>query len=160
MGIEEAKECCIVLNRSRVCCCYKLGMPGNMVKKAIEWSGYISIESVIIFYDNSSSIFITKNQAMHGITNHMDIKFHFLKDLVADGSIKLEFWSTNLQLADICTTALPNQKFIHLRSMLRMKCLNSREDVVDRSELSHFDPREGRDKGLEKAAKRDGIAPS
>lgn len=66
---------------------------------------------------------------MYGRTKHMDIKYHFFRDLVTEGSIKLEFCSTRHHLADICTKALSNQKFLQLRSVLGKKGRSSRKDV-------------------------------
>lgn len=56
-----------------------------------------------IYYDNLSTIAITKNLVFHNHTKHLDIKYHFISDYVEKGEIEIEFFTTNDQLADIFT---------------------------------------------------------
>lgn len=60
-----------------------------------------------IFCDNKATIAMTKNPAFHSRTKHIDIRYHFIRDLVASGSIMLKHCGTNEQVADILTKALP-----------------------------------------------------
>jgi hypothetical protein len=39
-------------------------------------------EPIMIFFDNISSISISKNQVMHSKTKHILIKFHFLGNML------------------------------------------------------------------------------
>lgn len=75
-----------------------------------------------IFCDNQSTIAITKNPAMHGRTKHIDIRFHFIRDLVADGEIILKYCSTHDQLADVFTKSLPSEK--HSKFTLQLGVCN------------------------------------
>ena len=59
-----------------------------------------------LFCDNLSAINISKNPIQHSRTKHIDIRHHFIKDLVEDKVITLEHVATELQLADIFTKAL------------------------------------------------------
>jgi hypothetical protein len=36
---------------------------------------------MIIFYGNNSTIKLSKNPVLHGRRNHIEVKFHFLRDL-------------------------------------------------------------------------------
>ena len=59
-----------------------------------------------IFCDNLSAINISKNPVLHSRTKHIDIRHHFIRDLVEDKIISLEHVATEKQLSDIYTKAL------------------------------------------------------
>ena len=73
---------------------------------------------IIIKYDNSSAINTSKNPIQHSRTKHIDIRYHFLKDQVAQNVVKLEFISTADQVADIFTKPLARDIFERLRTLL------------------------------------------
>ena len=68
--------------------------------------------------DNTSAINISKNSVMHSRTKHIAIQYHFLKEKVAEGEVKLEFISTSEQVADIFTKPLPKEVFEYLQKKL------------------------------------------
>jgi len=51
-------------------------------------------EPIPIFCDNTSAISISKNPIMHSKTKHIPIKYHFVKEQVAEKNIKLEYVGT------------------------------------------------------------------
>ena len=55
---------------------------------------------------------------MHGRSKHIDVRFHFLRDLTKDGVVKLEHYSSKDQLADIMTKPLSLEMFTLLRELL------------------------------------------
>ncbi|KAM3308877.1 secreted RxLR effector protein like [Capsicum chacoense] len=71
-----------------------------------------------IYCDNKASIAMTKNPSFHSRTKHIDVRFHFIHDLVAKEEIILKHCSTHKQLADILTKSLAADKFIYLRALL------------------------------------------
>lgn len=80
-------------------------------------------EPTLILYDNKSAIAIAKNPALHGRTKHIDMRFHFIRGLIEEGSIKLLHCKTNEQVTDIFTKALSVQKHVDLRDLLGVKKL-------------------------------------
>ena len=42
---------------------------------------------------------------------HIDLKYHFLRELVKEGKLKLAYVQTNNQLADILTKPVQGSKF-------------------------------------------------
>ena len=75
-------------------------------------------ERVVIFCDNTSAINISKNPVMHSKTKHIAIKYHFVRELVQDKEIRLEYVHTKEQIADIFTKPLPKDAFLYLRGKL------------------------------------------
>ncbi|RVW47997.1 Retrovirus-related Pol polyprotein from transposon RE1 [Vitis vinifera] len=74
--------------------------------------------SCVIQCDSSSAIKLSKNPVMHGRSKHIDVHFHFLRDLTKDGSVELVYCDTQEQLADIMTKPLKLNTFVKLRGQL------------------------------------------
>lgn len=79
---------------------------------------------VLLYVDNKSAINLAKNPVFHGRSKHIDIRYHFIRDCVERGDIKLEYVKTQEQRADTLTKALPIVKFEKMRSLLGVKNLS------------------------------------
>lgn len=53
--------------------------------------------------DKTSTIKLTKNPVFHGRCKHIEVKFHFLRDLVGKAIIDLQHIRTKEHVADILT---------------------------------------------------------
>jgi ATP sulfurylase len=71
-----------------------------------------------LYCDNLSAINISKNLVQHSRTKHINIRHHFIRDLVEEKVVILEHVTTVEQLADIFTKALDVKQFEKLRSKL------------------------------------------
>ncbi|MFS7989867.1 putative RNA-directed DNA polymerase [Helianthus anomalus] len=80
-----------------------------------------SMGTVTILCDNSSTIKLSKNPVMHRRTKHIDVRFHYLRDLVKKEVVKLEFCRTEEQLADVMTKPLKLDTFDQLRLQIGVK---------------------------------------
>ena len=76
------------------------------------------IEPTIIYCDNTSAISLSKNPVQHSKAKHIPIKYHYLREQATRKNIKLEYISTEEQVADIFTKPLNREVFEHLRQML------------------------------------------
>ncbi|KAK4381284.1 Retrovirus-related Pol polyprotein from transposon RE1 [Sesamum angolense] len=85
------------------------------LRRILEDMGEKQEEPTTIYCDNKSAIAITKNPVQHSRTKHIDIKYHSLREATTRGEIELKYCSTEEQLADIFTKALPRNKFEELR---------------------------------------------
>jgi len=74
------------------------------------------VETMTIFEDNQSTICLARNQSVHGRTKHIDIKYHFIRDLVEAGRIELSYCATENMVADILTKGVSIKQFEKLWS--------------------------------------------
>jgi hypothetical protein len=63
-------------------------------------------EPTPIFCDNTSAIDLSKNHVFHKKSNHIDTRFHFIRELVNNGEIMLQFFGSRDHLTDIFTKPL------------------------------------------------------
>ncbi|XP_050232866.1 secreted RxLR effector protein 161-like [Mercurialis annua] len=95
------------------CACQSIWM-----RRILEKLGLQQSKCTDVFCDNSSTIKLSKNPVMHGRSKHIDVRFHFLRDLTMDGVVKLEYCGSKDQLADIMTKPLTLEVFERLRELL------------------------------------------
>ena len=68
-------------------------------------------EYLTIYSDNTIAINISKNPIQHSRTKHIEIRHHFIRELVDDGTLTLEFIHTNDQKVDLFTKPLDSKRF-------------------------------------------------
>jgi hypothetical protein len=95
------------------CACQSVWM-----HRILEKLGHEQSKCTVIFCDNSSAIKLSKNPVMHGRSKHIDVRFHFLRDLTKDGVVKLEHCGSKDQLADLMTKPLRLEVFVRLRKLI------------------------------------------
>ncbi|KAL0558731.1 hypothetical protein IC582_003313 [Cucumis melo] len=71
-------------------------------------------DSMTLYCDNMSAIDISKDSVQHSRTKHIDIRHHFIRELVEDKVIKFDNIHSNLQLANIFTKPLDASSFEYL----------------------------------------------
>ena len=76
------------------------------------------VDPTIIWEDNQSAIKISEDPVQHSRTKHIDTRYHFVRELVKDGLIAIEYCPTDVMVADILTKALPGPAFKRLREMM------------------------------------------
>jgi Reverse transcriptase (RNA-dependent DNA polymerase) len=72
--------------------------------------GFATNSPTTLLMDNQSAIAIAKNPTHHERTKHIEVRYHFLKRMVEDGKIKLEYVPTMEQPADAMTKGLARKK--------------------------------------------------
>lgn len=75
--------------------------------------------------DNKSVIDLAKHTIAHGMSKHIEIKYHFLRDQVAKEKLAIEHYSIEDRLADMLTKGLKTSKFEDMRSKIGMLSLAS-----------------------------------
>ena len=59
------------------------------------------LDAIVIHYDNQSCINLSKNPMFHDRRKHIDIRYHFIRDCVQRGAVRLDYIQTNEQMVDI-----------------------------------------------------------
>ena len=78
---------------------------------------------VILYCDNTSAINISNNLVMHAKTKHIAIKYHYVRELVEEKQVKMEYIHIKEKIADIFTKPLPKDVYEYLRGKLGVKPL-------------------------------------
>lgn len=77
-------------------------------------------EPTRIYCDNRSAIAMAKNPVFHARSKHIELRYHFIRDLVSKGEICMEFVSTNDQPADALTKPVTREKFEKFKNELKI----------------------------------------
>lgn len=88
------------------------------MRRILERLGHSQDNCTVVLCDNSSTIKLSKNPVLHGRSKHIDVRFHFLRDLTRDGVVELKHCGTQEQVADIMTKPLKLEVFLRLRDCL------------------------------------------
>ncbi|THG94602.1 hypothetical protein EW026_g6901 [Hermanssonia centrifuga] len=62
---------------------------------------------ITVYSDNQGAIALSKDDRFHTRTKHIDIRFHFVRQYVEDGTLNITYLPTDRMLADALTKALP-----------------------------------------------------
>ena len=71
-----------------------------------------------IFEDNQSTVAMTKNPQHHGRAKHMDMKLHYIGEMVTMNKIELKYCKIDEITEDMLMKATGKIKFDKLRSMI------------------------------------------
>jgi hypothetical protein len=74
--------------------------------------GFIQKEPILLLGDNEGSIILTRNPEFHKRTKHVEIHWHWVRELHADGLINVVACRDPQQTADILTKQLPRPKYV------------------------------------------------
>ena len=64
------------------------------------------LDTIVILCDNQSGIRLSENPVFHDRSKHIDIRYHFIQDMVQRGAVRLNHIGTDEQVADILTKPL------------------------------------------------------
>nr|GEW23568.1 hypothetical protein [Tanacetum cinerariifolium] len=81
----------------------------------------LGFNKIPMYCDNKSVITLCCNNVQHSRSRPIDIKYHFIKEQVKNGVIKLYFINTKYQLADLFTKALSSDRIEFLINKLGMR---------------------------------------
>ena len=73
-----------------------------------------------MYCDNTSAIKIAENSVQHSRTKHINVRYHFIREHVENGTVTLHYVPTDRQIADILTKPLDESTFLRLVGELGM----------------------------------------
>jgi hypothetical protein len=73
---------------------------------------------MVVHCDNQSCIKLTENPVFHDRSKHIDMKYHYIQDLVQRKTVKLQYIATSEQVVDILTKPFALRQFVLLRGKL------------------------------------------
>ena len=78
----------------------------------------ITQDTMCVFCDNTNAISLSKYPVQHLKSKHIEIRYHFIQNLVEEKIVCLEFINTDNQKADIFTKTLDGPRFESLRKTI------------------------------------------
>lgn len=76
-----------------------------------------------IMEDNQGAIAMSRNPIGHARTKHIDIRYHFIREQVQEGTISLHYCPTENMIADLLTKAIPKEAFLKFKKLMGMKTI-------------------------------------
>jgi hypothetical protein len=86
------------------------------MRRLLQDLGCDQAKPTLLFCDNQSAIKLVRNPQFHQRTKHIDVKFHFIRDLQDERVVDVVYVSTENQLADLFTKGLDGPRFRKLKS--------------------------------------------
>ncbi|KAH9659027.1 hypothetical protein KPL70_023708 [Citrus sinensis] len=95
------------------------------VKEAIWLQGLLenlglAQEYINVYCDSQSAIHLTKNEVYHARTKHIDVRFHFVREIINEGKIFLQKIKTAENPADMLTKVVMTIKFEHCLNLINI----------------------------------------
>ena len=77
-------------------------------------------KTLVVHCDNQSAIYLTRNTMFHERMKHINVKLHFLSDVVSKDEVVVEKIHTNDNPTDMLTQALTTIKSKHCLSLINI----------------------------------------
>ena len=76
----------------------------------------------ILFCVSQSAIFFTKHHMFLERKKHIDVRYPFVREIIARGDIGVSKVGTQDNLADMMTKSRPIDKFVHCSNLVGLGC--------------------------------------
>jgi hypothetical protein len=85
------------------------------LKKILSNLFSVELEPTVIHCDNQSCIKLFENLVLHDRLKHIEMRYHYVRDMVQKNILSIQYVSTAEQVADILTKPLSLTKFVCFR---------------------------------------------
>jgi hypothetical protein len=92
------------------------------VRRCLKELGWTQDGATTIFEDNQGCLDMVLNPVAHGRTKHIDITYHFVRELVQAGEVKFQYVRSQENVADIFTKPLDRVLFQRFSRLLLTEC--------------------------------------
>ena len=79
---------------------------------------------VVVNADNQGSIALSKTPVFHDRSKHIDIQYHYARELIRNGRVMLNYVPTADTLADLLTKSLSGRVFATLPCLEESECFD------------------------------------
>ena len=73
-----------------------------------------------MFCDSHSAIHLAKNQVYHARTKHIDVRYHFVREIIEEGVVLVQKIKTDDNPADMLTKVVTTIKFNHCLDLINI----------------------------------------
>ena len=73
-----------------------------------------------MFCDSQSAIHLAKNQVYHARTKHIDVRYHFVREIIEEGGFLVQKIKTDDNPADMLTKVVTMIKFNHCLDLINI----------------------------------------
>ena len=70
-------------------------------------------DCVLLYYDNTSALVYAKDLKYHGKAKHIEIRYHYIWEMVSQGEMILQYISTSIMVADLLTKPIARDVFFY-----------------------------------------------
>eukprot|EP00253_Pinus_taeda_P004620 PITA_04620 len=114
------KQAAISLSSAEVeyCGAVEASKEALWLRQILSELGFEQQHPTTLWCDNQSAIQLCKDPVQHQRSKHIELHMHFIRKLIHDHVLEVQYCSTDDQVADIFTKALTEAKFTKLRYML------------------------------------------
>ncbi|GJZ85721.1 hypothetical protein Tco_0651060 [Tanacetum coccineum] len=75
------------------------------------WQSRVNLRSVVVNCDNQSAIHLSRNAMFHERTKHINVRYHFIREIVESKEIEVAKIGMKDNAADVFTKVIPGPKF-------------------------------------------------
>ena len=77
----------------------------------------------VVLKDNQEVVAFVKNPVHHNASNHIKVRYHFVRDCMTKGNLSLEKVSTDDNLTDVMIKGLSAYRFLYLRNSMGVEMI-------------------------------------
>jgi len=97
----------------------------DVMKEAISLQRFLNdlgIDQALlkINYDSINAIYLAKNQVYHATTKHIDVRFHFVREILDESDIELQKIQMKENPADMLNKVVQGVKFAYYKELLQI----------------------------------------
>lgn len=77
--------------------------------------------ATVMRVDSTSAMKLSSDAMFHSRVKHLDVKWHYLREIVANGHVAVHYVPSHLNVADAFTKALDRKAFQNLRALMGLR---------------------------------------
>ena len=90
------------------------------IQRLLKEIGVSQPRVAVLWCNNIGATYLSVNPVFHGRTKHVEVDYHFVRERVADRTLDIRIISTNDQVADGFTKALPVRSLENFKHNLNL----------------------------------------